>query len=153
MVWNICQKVTIPLSVEDTLMLFEKNFKKGISELKPFDCVKPYYFRRVRGKDTKFVLQPGSWNRLTWIIGKVDRKENGSQIILKMYPPLWFYILFIVGPSFIIASALKASQQEKETVLLILFFWIFGVGVITAVNVMAAKTIFRKVEEIIKNNY
>jgi len=154
MVWNLCQKITITASVDDTIQILEKNISKCIHELKPFSWAKPYHFRRVKMQNTKFSLAPSFWDRLPSIGGKIIKKENGSQIILKMSPPLWFFITLIVAPTFFIflPILLYDSQIEGETILPILFFWVLLSSTVTVFNILAVQKMFKKLDKIIRDH-
>lgn len=108
---------------------------------KPFNWVRPYIFIKKDDKKRTFLLCPKGWNRLNPIKGKIMEQQDGSLIILSMFPGILFYILFAVIP------LVLAYQLTKYY--LFWFFWLTVMGVSLSYQILAFLSIAKKFKEII----
>jgi hypothetical protein len=144
---NLEKSFVSRLSPEKCLKLLEEGINSVCSsEFKILPLVSEFRFYRSKTRTNCFYLHPRRWDFSIWIFGQVKRSENNSALHVKMYPPLWFFLLlFYIGLPYLIFGAGKFASSFP-----LLLFWLGLASIITGLDIYMAVKLLTKLEGIIK---
>jgi hypothetical protein len=118
---NLTRHVIIPLSPEQCLRELQEAVDKKTIPNFWFPLIGRYQFKSNNPK--RFDVLPRFWRRGPVVEGFIkSEQENSCHVYIRLMPPLWFMLIFMLAPLFLIG--ILQTQQEKVIFISWLFFWV-----------------------------
>jgi hypothetical protein len=139
LIFNLTRNIKTDLEPQECITILED----GAVRPKHFPGLFGYYFRSYKSLHG-FELRMSFMKGFLRVWGNIKKEGRETNILLKMYPPLWLYFLVCLGCSFF---PIITPSPDMVVVVWIVFCTLYAIS-----NVYRIKKVFMRIEKTIENH-